>query len=75
VVALAEQYESVYAAVGIHPNSTAEWQDNWLGVLRDLARHEKVVAIGEIGLDYYWDRSPRLCKSGRWPCSWNWRPN
>jgi TatD DNase family protein len=58
VVALAERYEPVYAAVGIHPNSTAEWQDNWLGALRDLARHEKVVAIGEIGLDYYWDRSP-----------------
>ena len=58
VVALAERYEPVYAAVGIHPNSTAVWQDNYVGVLRDLARHEKVVAIGEIGLDYYWDRSP-----------------
>jgi TatD DNase family protein len=58
VVALAKRYEPVYAAVGIHPNSTAEWQDSWLGVLRDLAQHEKVVAIGEIGLDYYWDRSP-----------------
>jgi TatD DNase family protein len=57
VVALAEQYEPVYAAVGIHPNSTAVWQDRWLGKLRELARHEKVVAIGEIGLDYYWDRS------------------
>jgi TatD DNase family protein len=58
VVALAGQYESVYAAVGIHPNSTAEWQDSWLGVLRDLAQHQKVVGIGEIGLDYYWERSP-----------------
>lgn len=60
VVALAEQYESVYAAVGIHPNSTAGWQDSYVGVLRDLARHKKVVAIGEIGLDYYWDRSPAV---------------
>jgi TatD DNase family protein len=60
VVALAAHYEPVYAAVGIHPNSTAEWQDSWIGTLRDLARQEKVVAIGEIGLDYYWDRSPEV---------------
>lgn len=59
VVALAERYEGVYAAVGVHPNSSAGWQASWLGVLRDLARHPKVVAIGEIGLDYYWDRSPK----------------
>ncbi len=58
VLQLADQYPGVYAAVGIHPNSTAEWQDDWLSVLRDWARHHKVVAIGEIGLDYYWDDSP-----------------
>ena len=59
VLALAEKYEAVFAAVGIHPNSSAGWQDSWIGVLRDLAQHSKVVAIGEIGLDYYWDRSPK----------------
>jgi TatD DNase family protein len=59
VLRLADEYEGVYAAVGIHPNSSAAWQDSWVGVLRDLARHEKVVAIGEIGLDYYWDKSPK----------------
>lgn len=59
VLQLADQYETVWAAVGVHPNSTANWQDNWIGVLRDLARHEKVVAIGEIGLDYYRDESPK----------------
>lgn len=59
VLALTEKYEGVFAAVGIHPNSSAGWQDNWIGVLRDLARHPKVVAIGEIGLDYYWDKSPK----------------
>ena len=59
VLALAERYEEVYAAVGVHPNSSAGWQDAWIDPLRDLAAHEKVVAIGEIGLDYYWDRSPK----------------
>ncbi|MAU00797.1 MAG: hydrolase TatD [Anaerolineaceae bacterium] len=59
VLALAEKYEGVFAAVGVHPNSSAGWQDNWVGVLRDLAQHPKVVAIGEIGLDYYWDKSPK----------------
>ncbi|VAW32664.1 Uncharacterized metal-dependent hydrolase YcfH [hydrothermal vent metagenome] len=60
VVALAERYEAVFAAVGVHPNSTAGWQDSWIGVLRDLAQHPKVVAIGEIGLDYHWDKSPKV---------------
>lgn len=59
VLKLADRYEGVFAAVGIHPNSSAGWQDNWIGVLRDLAQHDKVVAIGEIGLDYYWDKSPK----------------
>lgn len=59
VLSLAERYEGVFAAVGIHPNSSAGWQDSWIGVLRDLAQHPKVVAIGEIGLDYYWDKSPK----------------
>lgn len=59
VLRLAERYEGVYAAIGIHPNSSAEWQDSWLEQLREYAGHEKVVAIGEIGLDYYWNRSPK----------------
>ena len=58
-VALAEQYEAVYAAVGIHPNESAEWDETVKAELRELAAHPKVVAIGEIGLDYYWDRVPR----------------
>lgn len=64
VLALAEQYEAVYAAVGVHPNSTTNWQDGWIDELRQLAQHEKVVAIGEIGLDYYWDKSPQTTQ--RW---------
>lgn len=59
VLSLAERFEQVFAAVGVHPNSTAEWQDAWLEQIRGFARHDKVVAVGEIGLDYYWDRSPK----------------
>lgn len=59
ILPLTVQFSMLYAAVGIHPNSTATWQDNWLETLRHLAQHEKVVAIGEIGLDYYWDNSPK----------------
>jgi TatD DNase family protein len=59
VLALSERYEGVFAAVGVHPNSSAGWQAGWIGVLHDLAQHPKVVAIGEIGLDYYWDKSPK----------------
>ena len=59
VLQLAESYSSVYAAVGVHPNSSASWQDEWIDTIRAFTQHEKVVAIGEIGLDYYWDQSPK----------------
>ena len=64
VLKLAERFDQVYAAVGIHPNSTAKWDDSWISELRDHAQHEKVVAIGEIGLDNYWKKSPQTTQ--RW---------
>ncbi len=58
-IELAEKYDSIYAAVGIHPHDTKEWDDSLLKNIEDLSQHEKVVAIGEIGLDYYYDFSPK----------------
>ena len=57
-VALAEKYSHVYAAVGVHPEDCAGFQDGDLAELRQLLRHPKVVAVGEIGLDYYWEENP-----------------
>jgi TatD DNase family protein len=58
-VDLAERHDMVYAAVGIHPHDASTLNDQALAELRQLAAHPKVVAIGEIGLDYYRDLSPR----------------
>ena len=57
-VELAEQFPHVYAAVGVHPSECAGWQESWLDELRRLAARPKVRAIGEIGLDYYWEENP-----------------
>ena len=59
VIALAEQYDFIYAAVGWHPEEWESWDSQSIPVLRELAQHKKVVAIGEIGLDYYYDDVPR----------------
>jgi TatD DNase family protein len=57
-IELAERYAGVYAQVGVHPNDSGNFDANTVAELAELARHPKVVAIGEIGLDYYWERVP-----------------
>lgn len=54
-IALAEKYDFIYAAVGVHPSETGKMTLEDIDTLRSLAAHEKAVAIGEIGLDYHYD--------------------
>ncbi len=58
-VALAERYPHIYATVGVHPHDAEGMSEDTLTELIRLSSHPKVVAIGEIGLDYYYDNSPR----------------
>jgi TatD DNase family protein len=58
-VKLAESHPNLFAAVGVHPNDSADWDPQAIPALRALAASPRVVAIGEIGLDYYWEAAPR----------------
>lgn len=62
-LALSSQYPEVYAAVGVHPNDGLTWGEFSEANLDDLAGQPKVVAIGEIGLDYFRERAPRLLQA------------
>lgn len=58
-VELASKYENIYAAIGVHPHEARTYDDEVEKRLIELSRDKKVLAIGEIGLDYYYDNSPR----------------
>jgi TatD DNase family protein len=58
-IALAEKCDALYSAVGVHPNSADTWNDGTFVQIQELSNHPKVVAIGEIGLDYFRDRVPK----------------
>jgi TatD DNase family protein len=58
-IALAEKHSDVFATVGIHPHDASKVTDAAIGRLEELAKHPKVVAVGEIGLDFYRNRSSK----------------
>ena len=58
-VSLSEEYENIYATVGVHPHDAKDVDETTIELLRALAKKDKVVGIGEIGLDYHYDNSPR----------------
>ena len=58
-VALAQAHPNIFATIGVHPHEAKEIEEGWYESFRSLARHQKVVAYGEIGLDYHYDHSPR----------------
>ena len=58
-LALAEKYPFFYGALGVHPNETKDLTEEDMDWLRKASGSEKIVAIGEIGLDYYWDEPDR----------------
>ncbi len=65
VVAVAEREPDVWASVGVHPHEADAHPDLGAGALVDASRHPKVVAIGECGLDYYYDKSDRAAQRER----------
>lgn len=58
-IELAEEYDFIHASVGWHPVDAIDMTPEHLDWLKELASHPKVVALGEMGLDYYWDKSPK----------------
>ena len=58
-LAMADKYPFVYASVGVHPHDSKSMSDNTVAELEELLKHPKAMAVGEIGLDYHYDFSPR----------------
>ncbi len=65
-LALAKQYDFVYAAVGVHPSDISGLNEETYAWLREQTKWTKTVAVGEIGLDYYWDKEPEVQKAQRY---------
>ena len=57
VAKLASKYENVYGLLGVHPSEVKDWTDDLIDKIKECAKSPKIVGIGEIGLDYYWDTS------------------
>jgi TatD DNase family protein len=64
-IALAEKESVVLAAAGVHPSAAASWDDDTAAKLEELLAHPRAVVLGEIGLDYYWDKDPEVHRKQR----------
>src|SRR5215470_3365774 len=58
-IPIAEAYDWVFTTVGVHPHDAGKVEERHYAQLEELSRHPKVIAVGETGLDYYYDHSPR----------------
>lgn len=65
-IALAKKYENMYAAAGVHPSDIAGLNEETLAWLKEQTKDPKVIAVGEIGLDYYWDKEEEVQKAQRY---------
>ncbi len=54
---IATKYDNIYGMLGVHPSEVKDWDDDIIDKIKEYSKSEKIVAIGEIGLDYYWDKS------------------
>lgn len=57
IIKLCEEYPDVYGAVGVHPEELNSYNEEAENKIKELLKHKKIIAVGEIGLDYYWDKS------------------
>lgn len=57
VMELINKYDNVYGMLGVHPSEVKDWNDSLTEKIKEYSKNKKIVAIGEIGLDYYWDKS------------------
>ena len=57
IMKLINKYDNVYGMLGVHPSDAKDWDDKLINEIKNLAQNKKIVAIGEVGLDYYWDKS------------------
>ena len=65
-LALAQAYDFIYAAVGVHPSDIGDLNEDTFAWLKEQTKQAKTVAVGEIGLDYYWDKEPEIQERQRY---------
>lgn len=57
IIDITAKYNNIYGMLGVHPTEAKEWNDDLIEKIKNYAKNPKIIAIGEIGLDYYWDKS------------------